>query len=433
MSRYLIFVFIIGAASLSAQNILTMQEAVKMGLENNYNIRIAQNENSIYAANNTIGNAGMLPEVSLNFGQAYNFNNTKQEFFSGETREGNHVKTVNTNANLQANWTLFDGLKMFVTREKLQEYENLGMTNLKLMMENTAAQIMETYLLIEYQKKKINTVEEAIVISKERLDLAKLRKQVGTASDIDILQAEVDMNADSSTIINQMLVLRNLKVQLNNLIVREPNTDFDTEAVLDFPPINMDELMTQAVGRSKLLELANKNIVLANLTIDQWNANKYPIIELNTGYTFTKMNAEIGLLKFNQNAGFSVGLSGRWNLFNGFNNKREIQVAKLNLENQKLIKEQVWSDLKTNLQAYYNIYTNANSMVEQEQKNIAIAKRNLDITREKMRIGTVISIELRQAQMNLIDTEFRKITAEHDSSIAMLDLLRLSGSLLQNF
>ena len=433
MYRYLIFVFSLIVAPLTAQNVLTVREAVKKALENNYNVRIAQNETYIYAANNTLGNAGMLPDVSLNFGQVYNFNNTRQEFFSGDKREGKNARTTNINANIQANWTLFDGMKMFVNRDKLREFENLGMINLKLMMENTVSQVMETYLMIEYQKKRITTIQDAIGISKERIDLAKLRKEVGTASDIDVLQAEVDINADSAAMINQLLVLRNLKVRLSNLMVSDPDIDFETTDVQSFPPVNLDELMINAAGRNKILELADKNIVLANLTIGQWEANKYPVIDLNTGYSFSRMNAEIGILKFNQNAGFSVGLTGRWNLFNGLNNKREIQVAKLNMESQKLKKEQVWANLRSDLQSYYNVYSNANIMVNQESKNIAIARRNLDIMQEKMRIGTVISIELRQAQMNLIDTEFRKITAEHDSNMAMLELLRLSGSLLQNF
>src|SRR5690606_24885467 len=127
--------------------------------ENNYNVRLAQNETYINAANNTMGNAGMLPQVSLNFGQNYNFNNTRQEFFSGETRDGNNAKTSNLNANILANWKLFDGLQMFTNREKLREFEKIGMINLKLMMENTVAQVMETYLMIAFQKKRIQTIQ----------------------------------------------------------------------------------------------------------------------------------------------------------------------------------------------------------------------------------------------------------------------------------
>lgn len=433
MYRYILLLFVLIAHSSAGQNLLTIDEAIKNALENNYNIKLARNDTYINEANNTLGNAGMLPNVALNFGQAYNFNNTRQEFFSGESRQGNNVKTSNLNANIMANWRLFDGFQMFTNRDKLREYENIGMTNLKLMMENTVAQVMETYLMIEFQKKKIHTIQEAISISKERLNLAKLRQEVGTAANIDVLQAEVDINADSSSLINQMLVLRNFKVRLNNLMVSNPNTDFETTEVPAFPPVSMNELMTNAVGRNKMLELADKNIVLSNLTIDQWKSNIYPTIDLSTGYSFSRMNAEIGLLKFNQNAGFAVGLTGRWNIFDGFNNKREIQVAKLNLESQKLRKEQIWADLQSNLQSFYNVYTNANTMIYQEEKHIGIAKQNLDITREKMRIGTIISLELRQAQINLIDTEFRKITAEHDSRMAMLELMRLSGSLLQNF
>lgn len=433
MYKYLSIVFILFFQSLQAQNILTLEAAIRTALENNYNVRIAQNETYINTANNTAGNAGMLPEISLNFGQAYNINNTKQEFFSGEKRQGDNVKSTNTSANILANWVLFDGLRMFVNRDKLREYEDLGIVNLRMQMENTVAQVMGTYLMIEHQIDRISTIKEAINITQERLDLAKLRNEIGTGSGIEVLQAEVDINSDSSSLINQLLILKNLKVELNKLMVLEPNIEFETTLTSIFPPIGIEEIMVNAAGRNKMLELANKNITLANLTIDQWKSNKYPTLEINGGYNFNRLNAEIGLLKFNQNAGFSFGLTGRWNLFNGFNNKREIQVAKLNLDSQKLQKEQIWSDLRSSIQTYYNIYENANKMIAQEEKSIIIAQRNLDITSEKMRIGTITSIELRQAQVNLIDTEFRKIMAENDSRLAMLELLRLSGGLLQNF
>jgi len=166
------------------------------------------------------------------------------------------------------------------------------------------------------------------------------------------------------------------------------------------------------------------------LSIKQWEANRYPTIDVNAGYNFSRLNAEIGILKFNQNSGVSFGLTGRWNIFNGFNNKREIQVAKLNVESLKLTKEQVILALKSDLLAVFNTYTNANMMIIQEDKNINLAQQSLDITSERMRAGTINSLELRQAQLNLIDARFRKITAMFDSKMAALELMRLSGALI---
>lgn len=429
ISILLLFLIQIAATS---QPILTLDDAVQKSLENNYNILIARNETAINLANNTAGNAGVLPIVALNFGQNFNINNTRQELFSGDLRNGNGAKTNALNANLQASWTVYNGMRMFVNKKRLEEIENFGKINLQLQMENTVAQVMNTYYNLEQQYKRIETIEQAITISKERVALAQLKKEAGSGSGIPILQAEVDINSDSSVLISQQLVLKNLKIILNELMGMNPEYDFIVSKSEEMPLLDYTEVSQLIEKRNKLLLLADKSILLSNLGLQQWQSNRYPTIDINAGYNFSRQNAEIGILKFSQNSGVSFGLTGRWNIFNGWNNKREIQVAKLNIESNKLAKDQLNLSLKSDLLSLFNTYSNAIFLQNLEDKNVAIAQQNLNITTEKMRIGTINSLELRQAQLNLIDAQFRKISASFDAKLSALELLRLSGSLIPN-
>jgi outer membrane protein len=322
-------------------------------------------------------------------------------------------------------------MQMFINKDRLEEMQDLGMLQLQFQIESITAQIMSQYFNIEQQEKRIEIIKEAINISKERIQLAKIRENVGSGSGLAVIQAEVDINADSSLLVQQQLMLKNMKVELNELLARSPDSDFKTEASPDFKPFSFDELMSNTLKRNKLLEIAEKNISMANLTIKQREANKYPTLDINAGYNFNRLNAEIGVLRFNQNAGVSFGLTGRWNIFNGYNNKREIQIAKLDAETQNLIKENTINTLKSDLTVAYNIYKNANEMNVMEQKNITLAQKNLDITTENLKSGSITPIELRQAQQNLIDAQFRKTTAIFNAKMAMLELQRLSGALLQ--
>ena len=414
------------------QHALTLNEAIKNAVENNYQIRIASNELAIDAANNTKGNAGMLPEVALNFGQTFNINNSRLELSNGDVRQGSGANSRNLSANIQAAWTVFDGMRMFVTRDRLGEIENLGKINLQMQIENTVAQVMELYYGLEYQQERLKTIKEAIEISKERLQLAKLKQDAGSGSGIPIIQAQVDINADSSMLINQELLYKNMKINLNSLMAKNPEFDFVIFETESLPIPNLDEVLNLASQRNKMLQLANKNLAISGLTIKQWEANKYPTLDVNAGYNFSQANAEIGVFKFNQNAGVSFGLTGRWNIFNGWNNKREIQVAKLNLESGKLAKEETELNVKANIHTVHNTFVNANKMVGQEDKNIMAAKQNLVITSEKMRVGSINSLELRQAQLNLIEAQFRKLTAIYEGKLANLELIRLSGGLFSN-
>ncbi len=420
------------ATANNCQSLLTLEDAVKTAVQNNYNIRIAQNNATIQVANNTNGNAGMLPEVALNFSQSFNINNTKQELANGEIRQGNGANSRNMNANIQANWTAFDGMRMFVTKDRLEQIENLGKINIQLQIENTISEVMSTYYGIEHQIKRIETIHEAISISSDRLALAKLKKEAGTGSGIPVLQAEVDINADSSNLINQEMILKNLKINLNRLMATPATNDFTVANTQDITVPAVEEILNAANKRNKLLLISDNNIEISKLTIKQWQANQYPTIDLNIGYNFTRLNAEIGLIKFNQNAGINYGLTGRWNIFNGWNNKREIQVAKLNLETEKLNKENLSAQIETDIYTLYNEYKNAQQISSQEDKNISVAQQTLNITNEKMRLGTINDLELRQAQLNVTEAQFRKIQASYSAKIAILALNRLAGGLVPN-
>jgi outer membrane protein TolC len=415
-----------------SQQALSLEEALKIALQNNYNIIIAKNELFIDQANNTTGNAGMLPELNLNFGRNSNINNTKQEFFSGDVREGSGVKTNNLNANLLMNWTLFDGFQMFVNRDRLREIESIGKLNIQIQMENTISDVMMNYYNINQLQKRIETIEKAIQFSKERLDLVKLRNNVGTGSGLEILQAEVDINSDSTLLIRQKQVLRNSKTNLNEVLSRSPELDFYTTAdQVEIKDFNYDNLINNATQRSLALNLAEKNIRLSALNIKQFESNQYPTIDLNVGYNYTRFDAEIGILKFNQNRGLSYGLTGRWNIFNGYNNKRQIQIAKLGMETNKLIKEQSVLNISSSIFTAYTDYKTSVQLISLEEGNIKIAKQNLDVSSEKMRLGSLTAIELRQAQLNLVDAEFRKISAGFEAKLAEINIMRLTGDLVK--
>lgn len=428
---WLILPLALFCVALHGQDKLSVEKAVEIALSNNYQVRISRNNAIIQQTNNTAGNAGLLPEVNLNFGQNFNINNTKQEFFSGDVRQGNNVNTSNLNANIQLGWTLFDGLRMFINRDRLTELESVGELTLRFQMENTIAQVMSLFFQIEQQQKRIETIREAIRYSQERLEWVTVKFDAGTSSALPVLQAKVDINADSSMLIGQLQALKTLEIQLNQTMGVNPESSFEYSPSGTVQNVGLTELMSGAQERNSLLQLAQKEIKLAELNIKSWQSNRYPTIDINAGYNFTRLQAEIGILKFNQNAGVLFGLTGRWNLFNGWNNKREIQVARLGLENSKLASESAVLEWKADLLNTYQQYTTAKNRENLEESNIVLAKENLNISSEKLKSGTITPIEVRQAQINLIDAEFRKISAAFDQKIAFLSLQQLTGKLIQ--
>lgn len=414
----------------SGQDILTLEEAVATTLQKNFSIRIAQNQSEMATVNNTLGNAGFLPKVNLGIGQNFNINNTDLKFFSGETRGGTN-QIDNLNANLILGWTLFDGMQMFINRDRLQELEKVGKNQWRLQVENSVFEAMTIYYNLEQQRRRIASIEEAIALSSERLQLARTKKNLGRATEADILAAEVDILADSSLLIQEKWVYENLKVTLHETMGTDPETPFEIVETPSLPPLDIQQTKDKAIMNNTELILADQNITLSQLDVKQWKARMYPEVNLNGAYNFNRQTAQIGLLQFNRTSGLAFGLSATWNIFNGFNNKRQTQWAKLNMQNQVLAREQIKNAIQADIVSTINEYRTAMLMSAQEDKNLLIAQKNLTLSQERLNAGALTNIELRQAQLNLINVQFRKITADFNAKMADLRLRRLSGQLLE--
>lgn len=421
----------LSTALVHGQNILSLEEAMATTLQNNFNILIAKNQSEMAAVNNTPGNAGFLPNVDLGIGQNFNINNTDLKFFSGETRGGTN-QIDNINANVILGWTIFDGMLMFINRDRLRKLEMMGKNQWRLQIENAVFETMTIYYNLEQQRKRIQSVEEAIALSSERLQLARTKKSLGKATESDILSAEVDILADSSLLIQEKWNYENLKVALNESMGINPETPFEIEDSPPLPPLDLQKTREEAFAYNTELILADQNITLSELQLRQWKARLYPEVQLNGAYNFNRQTAQIGLLQFNRTSGLAFGLTASWNLFNGLNNRREMQWSKLNMQNQLLARDQMKNTIHADIVTTINEYQTAMQLSVQEDRNLMVARKNVDLAQERLNVGVITYIELRQAQLNLTQVQFRKITADFNARMADLRLRRLSGKLWKN-
>ena len=187
---FLPLLLLVGFSS-PAQRMLTLEEAIATSLQNNYNILLAKNDSLAAALDYSFKNAGFLPRINGNLGTLWNNNAQKQTLADGTKRESKGLKSNNITAQLALNWTLFDGLKMFATRDKLEEFVKLG----DLAIKNTVASVINTYYNIVRQKQQLIAVEEQMSLSKERVKLAQYKLDIGVGTKPDVLQGKLDLNA----------------------------------------------------------------------------------------------------------------------------------------------------------------------------------------------------------------------------------------------
>ncbi|HSD13609.1 MAG TPA: TolC family protein [Flavobacterium sp.] len=427
---YQIALLLTAVFNCGAQEVLTVEEAVQIALKNNYDIKISANELEVSKENKSIANAGMLPRIDGTFSQNNNIQNTKQTQSTGEVRELNDAKnnTMTYGANL--GWTVFDGFKMFARYDQLKTFEKQGETQLKLMVLTKVSDVMTTYYDLVKQQQLIQALDTTIMISKQRLKLAENRFSIGKASKLEVLNAEVDLNQDLSNILLLKQVFQITKVNLNELLARDMATDFTVvEEVHVDDKLQLKDLEDLVEKQNLQLQLAIINKKVAELDLKQVKAERYPTVRLNTGYNFNKSESSLGFVSQSSSNGFNYGVSASLNIFNGFLQTKNEKVAKLQVENSTLFIEQQKQVVNSQLHSTYQMYLTNVALAKLEEHNEEIAKKNLEITVEKFKLGSIPTIEFRNAQENYINVKARNTSAKFQAKISEVMLQEIAGNI----
>lgn len=428
---YVLLFIVLNIYSINAQSILQPEEAVAFALEKNFDIIIAKNDAEVQNIYNNKATAGMLPKINITTGDVFNLNNINQRFASGEEIKNNWIPVNNFNAALNLNWTIFDGLKMFATKDRLNALASLGELQLKNQIQNTIANVLKAYFDIVQQKQNIKALYESLKISEERISLSDKKFNVGYADKTPLLQAKVDFNNQKINILKQETNLQQQKITLNNLIGRDNSIDFDVINDID---INKNFVLQNILDTFSInnlnLQMLNKDIEIAKYQHKEIKSQRLPLINLNTGYNYAQNNSKAGFQIFNRTYGPTIGVNATIPIFTGGVVKKQLEASSVNIATKQISFEQTKHNLNAQIIAAYNNFNYALSVLELNEKNIADAKENLDITLEKYRLNQANSVEIRQAQSSYEDALFNVIEARYTSKIAEIDLKKISNTLV---
>ncbi|MDP1746574.1 MAG: TolC family protein [Bacteroidota bacterium] len=430
--KLLIFLLFIAATAGAQGQKMTIENAIEMALKNNYDIVISKNLAMQNSNNNTLGNAGMLPRIDLNASGSLANNATKQEFSNGLVVDKNGVQSKNITTGAYLTWTVFDGLKMFATHEKLQELERMGELNAKIQIENTIVKVITSYYNITMQKQLIIGLKENIIVSEERLKIAQKKFDIGAISKADVLQAKVDLNALKSSLMRQNTLLYDAKANLNQLLIQPVEQDID---VFDSIPLmsqyKYDDLKNAIMTNNSDLLFAQKNIEISKYMIKEGKSMTYPKLNLNANYIFSRSQNQAGFSLLNQNLGLNLGFTASWTIFNAFNTSNNVKNLQLNLENSTYEFENLKTITQLNLMKAFKKNQDDIAILKLEEENQLLAKENLEIALERFRLGASTSIELKVAQESYEDSIKRLSDSRFNAKISETQLLKLSGGIVK--
>ncbi|MGY8908255.1 MAG: TolC family protein [Flavobacteriales bacterium] len=423
-----------------SQEILTKEEALAIALENNFGIKIANNNLEVAENNTSIYNRGALPTVALTSGANYSRNNQSLILTDRDTGEdaeiaGNGVVAKTYNASLGVNYTIFDGLGRKYNYQQLQKTYNLTELQAKETIENTYLQLFTVYFQIARLSENTNNLSEALTISKRRLTRAQYQYDYGQSTKLEYLNAQVDVNNDSITLITAKQQLNNAKRGLNVILGSKEDINYVVETEVDYNTMmNYNDLKNKTLENNALLKQGETNIAISEFNIKINKASFLPSLGFNASYGFNRTENENLINPFGAKLitsdGLNAGINLTWNIFDGGSTRTRVSNAKIALENQQILLEQQKVNIENNLKNTWENYNNQLFILTAQEQNVLTNQNNFDRTQERFKLGQITSLEFRQAQINLINSKTAYNNAKFDAKLIELQLLQLSGDIM---
>lgn len=435
-NKVLSIAIVILSFSTNAQEMLEKRGAVDIALENNYDIKVSNNDLEAAKNSSSIYNSGYLPSVFASGGADYQSNESEIEFQDGSVQDDIENTTNSYTANVGIDYLLFDGFGRKYNYRKLQEQYNISEIRVRQVIENTLLDLLISYYDVARLTENKNNLQQSLDISKSQLLREQYGYQYGQKTQLDVLNSEVNVNQDSINLLNIQRELANAKRDLNVILGREVNIDFAVDTAVTYAiDLTYDAMMQSAKINNTLLLQAEKNVTLSDYDLKINKSSWVPNVGINGAYNWRDSNTDSNIsnpfsLASQTSRGIVGGLNVSWNIFDGGTTRTRVQNAKIAIDNSNIERQLIEKDLERNVANAWETYQNSLFVLSAEEKNVETNKRNFERSQEQYRLGQIITVEFRLAQVNLLSAVNSYNQAKYTAKVAELRLLQLGGKLI---
>lgn len=427
----LIIAFILGISSTYAQGskkALTVNDAITIGLENNYGLQIIKKTEAIAKINNTWGNTSLVPSInfSLSGRENYNFN------------DYDNYRRQTIDPDLSLNWVIFNGFSAKINKAKFAEMEERSKGNTTILVETTIQDIILGYNNCLLQSEMVKVYKELADLSEDRYNRTMDSKDLGVSTTYESLQAKTSMLEDKSNYLQQKVTFDNAVRTLNFALGEDVNTqwEFTTSLEVETPDYTMDALSQKLLSNNSTIKnqylyqsLLAKETALAKSAYS-------PTLSLNTGIG----NSDYGQyytgntpdIETNSSDAY-IGLTLSWSIYNGGARKRSVEIAKINEESLSVQTTQMEHSLNTQLWQMYSNYEVQKDILALAIEQETTAKLNLDLSADKLANGSINSFNYRDVQVMYLNAAISKYRSIYQVIMSNTDLLRITGGIVNEY
>jgi outer membrane protein len=413
-----------------SQGLLTPEEAINLALDKSFGIMVARNNADIARITNTPGAAGMMPSINANGSGSFAQNNVDLKTSSENVIKSTHGQTTVKSTGVALSWVLFDGGRMFITKNKLNELEALGEIHLKDTIQQTVFNVIAAYYNIVSQKQELASINEAIIYNREQVNILQTSFNAGLVAKTSLLQAKIDLNVYQEYAITQEYAIISAKRILNQILARESDTDFDViDSIATRYEPNRDELLQKLYSNNVSLLAAQKQVNIARLSMKEFKASRLPRINFTGGYNLSLVDNTASNILYNHSFGPSVGATVSIPIYQTGNINRQVAVSKLQLNSATYNFENIKLRVGAQVQNALTQFEKQLQLLNLEKENEALARENIEIAIQRLRLGQSNSLEVRQAQESYVNSYTRRINFEYNLKIAETRLKQLVADL----
>lgn len=435
MKKYIILILFPNL--LFAQTELSLMDAIKIGMQENYDIQLSSKNNRISEINNNWANAGALPTINLSA--------KKEEGLSDQTNNPTsfmpyELRSTAINGNANVSWTLFNGFAIRANKAKLRNLEEISSNNAILTIENTIQGIILQYYNCVLQKEKLELLQKVVRLANNRLEYQQTKYDIGVSSKIDLLQIENAMLTDSSNLIMQELNYNNAIKNLNLTLGKEIETtwNFTDEIDTEIQLFSYENLKASTLADNTNIKNQYYNIQLAKQDIRLSKAVFYPMISVNSGAAYNESTYDIGKLSNSMdNTGESLNyfanFSVNFRLFDGGKLYSTLRKVKVQKEINDLQYEKVKREVLHQLSLINNKYNSRISAFSLNQKAFKIAETNYALATDKQNRGVINSFMLRDIEIAFITSGINAKQAAYNLMESKIALLKITGGIIQGY
>ncbi|MRR20292.1 TolC family protein [bacterium] len=420
-----IILLLVTPFALEAQKTMNLDEAIVTALQNNYSLKISRNDEAI--AGNNVTPAPFLPTVTGTGRQSQTDNTSESSSSEAEKNRTNFYT-----AGVTLNWRLFDGLGMFTAYSTQKELLSMSSQRVKINVENLVMRVCSEYYNIIVQQNRMESALTSLTLSRSRYENAEEKYLLGVISGLDLQQARIDLNADSSAVLLQQETVKSAYIRMTNLLNAGHEINFNiNDSIVLAPLIDIELLRERTLSFNNQLIMARQGEKVSAYDLEAVRAQRYPTINFSTGYNVTRSEYPWAATSYNLTNGFNWGFNMSWNLFSGLETNRRIANAKIEAESSRLAYLDIENEILSELDLLYNTYQNNIIVTDFETQSAEVARVSLEIAMERYRLGSLSGLEFREYQNNYLSAINRRLTALYRAKISEIGLRLLAGELTE--